>query len=246
MHIVILTALGVGGATVLGALLGFLFEDFSRRFSDTVLSFAAGVMLSAAILTLILPSLENGGKYRILTTIVGILTGAICISCVDKLNAHLERKSRTEGENKADKRSGVMLLVLAIAIHNLPEGFAAGVGFGVGSLYEALLIAGGIALQNLPEGMVIIGPMLSVGIKPMRAFIIAALTGLVEVIGAFLGYFAISIFAPILPFSLAFAGGAMLYIIIDEIIPSAKSGGKSATYSNLLGFLLMLALSQVL
>jgi ZIP family zinc transporter len=140
-----------------------------------------------------------------------------------------------------------LLFVTAIAIHNLPEGIAAGVGFGSGNTSDALLIAGGIALQNIPEGMVIIGPMLSAGVSPKRTFLIAMLTGLVEVVGTLLGYFAVSIAAVILPFALAFAGGTMLYVISDEMIPETHAHGqqRGATYALLVGFCLML-LSDVL
>jgi ZIP family zinc transporter len=141
----------------------------------------------------------------------------------------------------------VLLFVLAIAIHNLPEGIAAGVGCGAvsdgGDLANALLIAGGIALQNIPEGMVIIGPMLAAGISPKKTFVCAAATGLVEVVGTFLGYFAVNIASAILPLALAFAGGTMLYVISDEMIPETHAHGseRAATYSLLAGFCLMLA-----
>ena len=136
----------------------------------------------------------------------------------------------------------VLLFVLAIAIHNLPEGIAAGVSFGSGNMTDALLIAGGIALQNIPEGMVIIAPMLTAGVSNKRTFLCAMATGLVEVVGTLLGYFAVSIASAILPFALAFAGGTMLYVISDEMIPEthAHGGERGATYSLLAGFCLML------
>ena len=141
-----------------------------------------------------------------------------------------------------------MLFVMAIAIHNLPEGIAAGVGFGSGNTGEALLIAGGIALQNIPEGMVIIGPMLAAGVKPKRTFLIALGTGLVEVVGTMLGFFAVNISSAILPFALAFAGGTMLYVISDEMIPETHAHGseRGATYSLLVGFCLMLVFDVLL
>ena len=131
---------------------------------------------------------------------------------------------------------------MALAIHNLPEGIAAGVGFGSGDTSQALVIAGGIALQNIPEGMVIIAPMLLAGISTRKTFICAMLTGLVEVIGTFIGYFAVSVSTAILPFALAFAGGTMLYIISDEMIPETHAHGseRGATYSLLVGFCIML------
>ena len=249
MQLVLLTALGVGGATIIGAFIGFCFKTLSHKLSDIVLSFAAGVMLAAAILGLILPSLEYGGDWGLLITVAGIFAGAFCLNLVDKLVPHLHRLAGAEDEPHAvnDKLSKVLLFVTAIAIHNLPEGIAAGVGFGSGNTSDALLIAGGIALQNIPEGMVIIAPMLAAGVSPKRTFFIAMLTGLVEVVGTLLGYFAVSIASVILPFALAFAGGTMLYVISDEMIPETHAHGaqRGATYALLVGFCLML-LSDVL
>ncbi len=251
MQLVLLTALGVGGATVIGALLGFLFRDLSHKFSDIVLSFAAGVMLAAAVLGLVLPSLDYGGTYGILITVAGIFVGAICLNLMDKLVPHLHRLMGAEDE--AHKNAGlnkVLLFVTAIAIHNLPEGIAAGVGFGLGAdhVSEALVIAGGIALQNIPEGMVIIAPMIAAGVKPRKAFLCAAATGVVEIVGTLIGYFAVSVSAAILPFALAFAGGTMLYVISDEMIPETHAHGsqRGATYALLIGFCVMLVTDVLL
>ena len=248
MREVLLTAIGVGAATVLGSLLGFVFKNISHKFSDVVLSFAAGVMLSASIFGLILPSLEYGGKYGIIITIAGIFVGAICLNLIDKLVPHLHRLTGINTEYQYDSRTNkVLLFVIAIAIHNFPEGIATGVGFGSGDIYQALIIAGGIALQNIPEGMVIIAPMLSAGIKPSRTFIFASVTGFVEVIGTLIGYFAVSISTAILPFALSFAGGTMLYIISDEMIPETHAHGneRAATYALLIGFCLMLLIDTI-
>ena len=245
MQIVLLTALGVGGASVLGALLGFVFKKISHRFSDMVLAFAAGVMLCAAVVGLILPSLDNGGRMPLLVTAAGIMLGALCVNLMDKLVPHLHRLSGADQESHPDnteKLNKVLLFVMAIAIHNLPEGIAAGVGFGTGNNAEALTIAGGIALQNIPEGMVIIAPMLAAGMSHRRTFLVALLTGVVEVLGTLLGYFAVSLSAAVLPFALAFAGGTMLYVISDEMIPETHAHGseRGATYALLVGFCLML------
>lgn len=245
MSIVWLTALGVGGATVAGAFIGFAFKQISHKFSDIVLSFAAGVMLCAAVVGLIMPSLSYGGNASVYVTIIGIFCGAFILNLLDKAIPHLHRltgvdiEAHTEKNEKLDK---VMLFVMAIAIHNLPEGIAAGVGFGTGNTAEALTIAGGIALQNIPEGMVIIAPMLAAGMSKKRTLIAALLTGVVEVIGTFLGYFAVTISNAVLPFALAFAGGTMLYVISDEMIPETHAHGseRSATYALLIGFCFML------
>ena len=243
MRIVVLTALGVGGATMIGAVLGVLFKNISHRFSDIVLSFAAGIMLAAAMLGLILPSVEYGGKFGLITTVAGIFVGAYTLTLIDRLVPHLHRLMGTEIENHpaSDGINKVLLFVAAIAIHNLPEGIAAGVGFGSGSTSEALLIAGGIALQNIPEGMVIIGPMLAAGISLKKTFLCAMATGLVEVLGTLVGFFAVSIAASILPFALAFAGGTMLYVISDEMIPETHHAEtRGVTYALLVGFCVML------
>lgn len=249
MKEVLLTALGVGGATVIGAVIGFLFKKISHRFSDIVLSFAAGVMLAAAVLGLVLPSLEYGGKYGLLITVAGIFTGALCLNLIDKVVPHLHKLVGADiEEHKRSDLSKVLLFVTAIAIHNLPEGIAAGVGFGSGDTSQALIIAGGIALQNVPEGMVIIGPMLAAGVKPSKTFWCAMLTGLVEVVGTLIGYFAVSVSTAILPFALAFAGGTMLYVISDEMIPETHAHGceRGATYALLVGFCVMLITDTLL
>lgn len=250
MEIVLLTALGVGGATVIGSLIGFLFKNISHKFSDIVLSFAAGVMLAAAVLGLILPSLDYGGDWGILITVAGIFVGALFLNVIDKVVPHLHRLigPEDEEEHSNGKLGKVLLFVTAIAIHNLPEGIAAGVGFGSGNIGHALIIAGGIALQNIPEGMVIISPMLAAGVSPKKTFVCAMITGLIEVVGTLIGYFAVNVASVILPFALAFAGGTMLYVISDEMIPETHAHGsqRGATYALLIGFCLMLVFDVLL
>ena len=248
---VLLTALGVGGATVVGALLGFLFKKPSHRANDFILSFAAGVMLAASVIGLILPSLEYGGRISILVTVIGIFCGAFCLNLIDKLVPHLHKLTGIDEESHPSSNDGlnrILLFVVAIAIHNLPEGIAAGVSFGTGDTAQAITVAGGIALQNIPEGMVIIAPMIAGGIKPRRTFIIAMMTGIVEILGTFLGYFAVTVSTAVLPFALAFAGGTMLYVISDEMIPETHAHGneRGATYFLLIGFALMLVFDHLL
>jgi len=249
MQIVLLTALGVGGATLLGSALGFAFKKLSHKLSDIILAFAAGVMLAAAVLGLILPSVEYGGDYGLIITVIGIFVGAVCLNLTDRLVPHLHRI--VGGDSEPHRNAGlsrVLLFVLAIAIHNLPEGIAAGVGFGSGDTAGALLIAGGIALQNIPEGMVIITPMLAAGVSAKKTFLCALITGLVEVLGTLIGYFAVSVAEFILPFALAFAGGCMLYVISDEMILETHAHGSEngATYALLIGFCLMLVSDTLL
>jgi ZIP family zinc transporter len=245
MEMVLLTALGVGGATVIGALIGFFFKSPSHRLNDIILSFAAGVMLAAAVVGLILPSLEYGGTTSIFVTIAGIFCGALCLNFIDKLVPHLHKLAGFDQEKHPEKTASlnkVLLFVIAIAIHNLPEGIAAGVSFGTDNVSQALTVAAGIALQNIPEGMVIIAPMIAAGMSKKRTFWIALATGVVEVVGTFIGYFAVSISTAVLPFALAFAGGTMLYVISDEMIPETHAHGseRAATYALLIGFAVML------
>ncbi len=251
MMLVLLTALGVGGASVIGAVLGFVFKKISHKFSDIVLSFAAGIMLAAAVIGLIVPSLDYGGKYSLLVTIAGVLCGAVCINLVDKIVPHLHRltgvdyEEHPENQKQLDK---ILLFVIAIAIHNLPEGIAAGVSFGTENVGEAVTIAAGIALQNIPEGMVIIGPMLATGMSHLRTFGFAVIAGIIEVVGTLLGYFAVTVASAVLPFALAFAGGTMIYVISDEMIPETHSHGNEsgATYSLIIGFCVMLVFDVLL
>ena len=251
MLTVLWTALGVGGATAIGALIGFLFKSPSHKFNDIVLSLAAGIMLAAAVMGLIVPSITHGvaefGNWSLLMTVGGIFIGAVCLLFIDKSVPHLHKLVGVEEElhPENNKRLGrILLFVLAIAIHNFPEGLAAGVSFGTGNTGDAITVAIGIALQNIPEGMIIIAPMIASGVSKKRTLIIALITGLVEVVGTLIGYFAVSISTIILPFMLAFAGGTMLYVISDEMIPETHAHGneRAATFSLLMGFAIMLVI----
>ncbi|MBQ4129174.1 MAG: ZIP family metal transporter [Ruminococcus sp.] len=243
MKLVLLTALGVGGATVVGSVLGFIFKRITHKFSELVVSFAAGIMLAAAVIGLILPSLEYGRKFSLLITISGVFAGALFLNVLDRIVPHLHKFVGSEIEPHNNRGlSRVLLFVSAIAIHNLPEGIAAGVGFGGGDISRGLLISFGIALQNIPEGMIIISPMLSAGVSPRKTFLCALFTGFIEVVGTVIGYFAVSISNAILPFALAFAGGTMLYIVSDEMIPEihTRNNQRGITYALLIGFCIIL------
>ena len=174
MQLAFITALGVGGATIIGVLLGFLFQKIPHEFNDVVLGFAAGVMFAAAVIGLIIPSLNEGNIW---VTLAGILSGAIFLNLVDRLTPHLHHITGMDQEAHSEKQSQlnrVMLFVLAIAIHNLPEGIAAGVGFGNENISNAITVAVGIALQNIPEGMVIVSPLIIAGVPKLRVFFIAS------------------------------------------------------------------------
>lgn len=240
LFLVFLTALAVGGATMLGAVGGYCFRSTADRAGgQTVMAFAAGMMLSAAVAGLILPSLAGGGPWAFPVTAAGVLSGAAFLLLLERLAARMQRLSGLGGD-ASPQAQRVLLFVAAMAIHNLPEGLAAGVGFGTEDIPRALAIAGGIALQNLPEGMVLIAPMLQAGIPPRRTLALAVSTGVVEILGTLLGYATVSLSAAVLPFLLAFAGGAMLYLICDDMIPACR-GGKSLC-ALLTGFCFMLAM----
>lgn len=242
MQLAMLTALGVGGATIFGVIIGFLFQKVPHKFNDAILGFAGGIMLAAAILGLIIPSLDEGNIW---ITVLGILSGAVFLNFADKVTPHLHRITGMDQEAHSDEQSSinkVMLFVMAIAIHNLPEGIAAGVGFGSENIGNAITVAIGIALQNIPEGMIIVSPLIMAGMKKTRVFLIATFTGVIEIVGTMIGFTAVTVATAILPFALAFAGGTMIYVVSDEMIPETHSHGyeRMATYSLLFGFITML------
>ena len=250
MEMVLITALGVGGATIVGAIIGFFIKGVDHKTNDIILSFAAGIMLAAAVNGLIMPAFEMAGTARILVPVVGIFVGALFLNLMDKFTPHLHKLSGVDIEDHQDNRnlSRAMLFVMAVALHNLPEGLAAGVGFGNEDVSAAVTVAVGIALQNIPEGIVTVSPLVMAGVKRSRAVLLAAVTGLIEVLGTFIGFSLSTVSNQILPFALAFAGGTMLYVISDEMIPETHSHGyeRRATYSLLVGFTLMLILDMVI
>ncbi len=256
MLLTFLTALGVGGATLVGSAFGFAFQRISHRFSDVALAFAAGVMLAAATFGLILPAVEDGGPFGLPIAIAGIFVGAYALTLVDKFVPHLHRLIEPDGSPSGapgdDALKKTLLFVVAIAIHNVSEGLAAGVGVGfgfgdAGDASRALVVAGGIALQNVPEGLIVVSALLAAGVSARKTLACALASGLVEVVGVPIGYGVVALaspFAPfVLPFALAFAGGAMLYVVSDEMIPETHAHGaeRGATYALLAGFCVMLA-----
>ena len=250
MRMVLLTALGIGGATIIGAGIGFLVKNVSHKVNDIILSFAAGIMLAAAVGGLIAPAFELVTGMQLLVPVVGIFAGALFLNFMDKVTPHLHKLAGTDEETHANNKnlSRALLFVMAVAIHNLPEGMAAGVSFGNEDVSAAITVAVGIALQNIPEGIVTVSPLVMSGVSRGRAFLLATATGFIEVVGCLLGFYVANVSAVILPFALAFAGGTMLYIISDEMIPETHSHGyeRLSTYSLLVGVTLMLVMDVVL
>lgn len=244
----VLFSLMAGLATGVGAIPIFFTRKVSERQLDGMLGFAAGVMLAATSFSLILPAIEYGGGGVIgaLITCIGIVTGGIFLDMVDKLTPHAPINGRLEASQSSLRK--VWLFVIAITIHNFPEGLAVGVGFGAHDIGNAVALAIGIGLQNIPEGLAVALPLIREGYSAGKAFLIALATGLVEPIGGLFGVALVQVAGPILPFGLAFAAGAMLFVMSDEIIPETHSHGheRAATYAILIGFVIMMFLDVVL
>ena len=245
---VVLTALLVGSSTVFGSVMGFFFKGTSHRTNDAILSFAAGVMMAAAVLGLIVPAWEMVAGAGILVPLAGVFCGALFLNMMDKLTPHLHHLSGLDEEahNNNPALNKLLLFLLAIALHNFPEGLAAGVGFGGENVEGAFTVAAGIALQNVPEGMIVVSPMVAAGVSRKRALLLSTMTAVVEVIGTFAGFFLSTLSGAVLPFLLAFAGGTMLYVISDEMIPETHSHGyeRLSTYCLLAGFCAMLLMDR--
>ncbi len=250
MEMVLLTALGVGGATIIGAVIGFFVRDVQHKTNDMILGFAAGVMLAAAVNGLILPAFEQAGTRGLLIPVAGIFAGVLFLNMMDRFTPHLHKLSGVDIEEHQDSKnlSRALLFVMAVAIHNFPEGLAAGVSFGNEDVSAAIAVAVGIALQNIPEGVITVSPLIMSGVKRTRAVFLATITAFIEVAGTFIGFYVSAISSQILPFALAFAGGTMLYVISDEMIPETHSHGyeRMATYSILIGFTLMMILDMII
>ncbi len=243
------SAFGLCGASVVGILLGFLVKEVPHKWNDIILGFCAGVMLSVAVLGLLVPSSELAGASGWWMVLAGVLGGALFLNIIDFVTPHLHHITGLDPERHQHNTSinKILLFVMAIAIHKLPEGMATGVGFNVDNLDNAWTVTFGIALQNIPEGMVVISPLLLAGVSRMRTLIISLGIAIIEVAGVWIGYSLGVISAFFLPVMLAFAGGAMLYVVSDEMIPETHAHGyqKQATYSLLLGFVAVLLLENM-
>jgi ZIP family zinc transporter len=238
-----------GGLTAVGALPVLFGKRPSERFNDTLLGFAAGVMLAASFFSLIVPSIDistelyGPGPTPALIAVFGILLGAAAIAVMDRLLPHEHFISGPEGI-ASEKISGVWLFVFAIAIHNFPEGLAVGVGYGSGATDTAFSLALGIGLQNLPEGLAVAVGLMAVGYARVKSFLVAALTGLIEPIGGLVGGIFVNLSQVLLPWGLVFAAGAMLFVISHEIIPETHRRGhhQRATAGLMVGLVIMLFL----
>ncbi len=253
------TTLGIGLLIpLLGTMLGsafvfFMKDDMSPRVQKTLLGFASGVMVAASVWSLLIPAMEieaDSGKWSVVPAAVGFLLGMGFLLLLDELTPHLHVGSETP-EGPRSRLSRTAMLALAVTIHNLPEGMAVGVVFAGAeqgaaglSLASAVAVSLGIAIQNIPEGAIISMPMRAEGNSRWRSFLIGSLSGTVEPVGAIAVLLLASLLMPVMPYLLAFAAGAMFYVVVEELIPEASSG----QHSNLstIGFVLMMVLDVVM
>jgi zinc transporter, ZIP family len=239
-----------GLATGLGALPALFFKDISKNLFNSMLGAAAGVMLAATAFSLLVPGMAYGNQIwpgkGIYIVSLGMLIGAVFLHYADRQLPHVHLDSIADTDLTSLNK--VWLFIIAITIHNFPEGMSVGVSFGSGEMKNGVVLAIAIALQNIPEGLAVALPLVGLGYNKWRAVSIATLTGLVEPVGGLLGITMVTVFQPILPIAMGFAAGAMLFVISEEIIPETHSDGRSryATFALMIGFIIMMVLDNML
>ncbi len=245
-----LASILAGLATGVGALPALWFKNISNNLFNSLLGGAAGVMLAATAFSLLVPGLEYGNAIvagkGIYIVSGGMIIGALFLHFADKQLPHVHFDSMSDTQLNSLKK--IWLFIIAITIHNFPEGMSVGVSFGAGDLKNGFVLASAIALQNIPEGLAVALPLVGLGYNKWKAVGIATLTGLVEPIGGLLGITMVTAFEPILPLAMGFAAGAMLFVISEEIIPETHSKGRSrcATFSLMGGFIIMMMLDNLI
>ncbi len=239
-----------GLATGIGAIPAVLFKNISDKLFNSLLGAAAGVMLAATAFSLLVPGIEFGNQLwpgkGLWVVSAGMLVGALFLHFADRQLPHIHFESQNEQHLNSLKK--IWLFIIAITIHNFPEGMSVGVSFGSGDYHNGTMLAIAIALQNIPEGLAVALPLIGLGYNKWKAVGIALLTGLVEPIGGLLGVISVTAFSPLLPAAMGFAAGAMLFVISEEIIPETHAKGRSrhATFSLLIGFIIMMTLDNFL
>lgn len=235
-------SLVAGVSTGLGALPVLFMKDISHRTLDTMLGFAAGIMLAATAFSLLVPAIELGGVW---VAVVGFVLGGVFVYLLDRYVPHAHLIKGPEGPSSSLSR--VSLLILAITIHNFPEGLAVGVSFGGGDIAAGIVIATAIGLQNIPEGSAVAFPLVREGFRRRRALWISTLTGLVEPLGGLIGVSMVALVHPLLPGALAFAAGAMAFVVSHEMIPESHRKGHEieATFGFIIGFAIMMFLDTI-
>jgi ZIP family zinc transporter len=245
-----LASILAGLATGVGALPALFFKDISKGLFNSLLGAAAGVMLAATAFSLLVPGMDYGdliwpGKGLWVVS-AGMLIGALFLHIADERLPHLHFDAVNDAT--LDSLQKISLFIIAITIHNFPEGMSVGVSFGSGDMKNGLVLSIAIALQNLPEGLAVALPLVGLGYNKWKAVAIATLTGLVEPVGGLLGITMVTLFSSILPIAMGFAAGAMLFVISEEIIPETHSSGRSrvATFSLMIGFIVMMMLDKLI
>ena len=243
-----MSAAGLALATIIGSLLGFIIKALPHKWNDAVLGYCAGIMLAASTIGLIVPAAESAGLGKWWLILIGVILGMLFLNVLDLVTPHLHKITGLDAEEHKHNASlnHVLLFVMAIALHKLPEGIAAGVGFNAAETSDAWAVTLGIALQNIPEGMVVIAPLLIAGVSKLRTFVISLAIAMLEIVGVWIGYGIGAISEVLLPVMLSMAGGAMLYVVSDEMIPETHAHGfqKIATYSLILGFVTLVFLEM--
>lgn len=250
MYNVLISAAGLCGATIIGSILGLFIKELPHKWNDAVLGYCAGIMLAVSTIGLIVPSFEmiaatsGATMWHYIILIACVMGGALFLNLLDFVTPHLHTITGLDPEEHKSNATlnHVLLFVLAIALHKLPEGMAAGISMCSTDGTPDWRVSLGIALQNVPEGMVIIVPLIMAGVSTIRTFCISLAIGLLEVVGVMIGFGLGSASESFLPILLGFAGGAMLYVTSDELIPETHAHGyqKQATYALLLGFMTLL------
>ncbi len=245
--------------TALGAAMVFFFKEIKPKFFNLMLGFAAGIMIAASFWSLLMPAIEMSekqGGVAWLPAAIGFLSGGAFLLLIDKILPHLHLglpMNKAEGIKTSWQRS--TLLVLAITLHNIPEGLAVGVAFGalannpdIGTLAGAITLAVGIGLQNFPEGTAVSVPLRREGLSRLKAFNYGQLSGLVEPIAAVFGAYLVLAITPILPYALSFAAGAMIFVVVEELIPESQSGNETdySAAGVMIGFVIMMILDVAL
>lgn len=238
-----ISAAGLALATIIGSVLGFIIKALPHKWNDAVLGYCAGIMLAASTTGLIVPAAESAGIEGWWMILIGVILGMLFLNLLDLITPHLHKITGLDEEEHINNASlnHVLLFVMAIALHKLPEGIAAGVGFNATETSDAWAVAIGIGVQNIPEGMVVIAPLLIAGVSKTRTFMISLAIAMLEIVGVWIGYGIGAISQVLLPVMLSMAGGAMLYVVSDEMIPETHAHGfeKLATYALILGFVTM-------
>ena len=244
--------------TVLGASTVFFKRNIGRKFLDASLGFSAGVMIAASFFSLLLPAIEISSENELPAWIpvsIGFLLGGLFLKFIDSIIPHLHLfLPRDRAEGVKTKLPKTWLLIFAVTIHNFPEGIAIGVGFGSVGLVEGASLAGavalaiGIGLQNFPEGMAVSFPLMREGNTRFKSFYYGQLSAVVEPIGALLGASLVSVSLELLPYALSFAAGAMIYVVVEELVPESQSGDNVdlATLSTIFCFTIMMILDIAL